>query len=403
MNSIKKFRIAAKLLTLLCALLTTACASQDAADSTAPKKQNYDIAAYYWPAYHPEPRWAELGVFGDGKGEWQNVYEAKPKHKGHDQPRVPLLGYEDESDPAVMAKKIDIATSHGVNVMIFDWYWFEDKPFLENALDRGFLGAPNSEKMKFFLMWANHDVNLTWNNKVAKKSEKVFWRGGVSYEVFTHIADRVVAKYFKQPNYYKIDGKPVFSIYEINTFIKGIGGVENAKKALDYLRKKADEAGTGVHIQTMAWNLPRGLQGIPGDPVPTSDKISTFLGIDSYTSYQWVHYKAPKGEHKDWMNFNIVNWDKLAVSKIPYYCHVSIGWDNNPRFPQEISYVKNSTPEDFEYALRKAKEWTDKHHKETKLITVNSWNEWTEGSYLEPDKTNGYKMLEAVKRVFGEE
>ena len=238
MNSIKKFRIAAKLLTLLCALLTTACASQDAADSTAPKKQNYDIAAYYWPAYHPEPRWAELGVFGDGKGEWQNVYEAKPKHKGHDQPRVPLLGYEDESDPAVMAKKIDIATSHGVNVMIFDWYWFEDKPFLENALDRGFLGAPNSEKMKFFLMWANHDVNLTWNNKVAKKSEKVFWRGGVSYEVFTHIADRVVAKYFKQPNYYKIDGKPVFSIYEINTFIKGIGGVENAKKALNYLRKK---------------------------------------------------------------------------------------------------------------------------------------------------------------------
>ncbi len=189
----------------------------------------------------------------------------------------------------------------------------------------------------------------------------------------------------------------------MSTNFKGVGGVENAKKALDYLRKKAYEAGTGVHIQTMAWNLPRGLQGIPGDPVPTSDKISTFLGIDSYTSYQWVHYKAPKGEHKDWMNFNIVNWDKLAVSKIPYYCHVSIGWDNNPRFPQEISYVKNSTPEDFEYALRKAKEWTDKHHKETKLITVNSWNEWTEGSYLEPDKTNGYKMLEAVKRVFGEE
>lgn len=65
--------------------------------------------------------------------------------------------------------------------------------------------------------------------------------------------------------------------------------------------------------------------------------------------------------------------------------------------------MKNSTPADFEYALRKAKEWTDKHHKGTKLITVNSWNEWTEGSYLEPDKTNGYKMLEAVKRVFGEE
>lgn len=36
-----------------------------------------------------------------------------------------------------------------------------------------------------------------------------------------------------------------------------------------------------------------------------------------------------------------------------------------------------------------------------KLITVNSWNEWTEGSYLEPDTVNGFGYLEAVRRVFG--
>ena len=43
----------------------------------------YDIAAYVWPAYQPEPRWAELGIFKAGKGEWQNVWEAVPKWKGH--------------------------------------------------------------------------------------------------------------------------------------------------------------------------------------------------------------------------------------------------------------------------------------------------------------------------------
>ncbi len=37
---------------------------------------DYDVAAYVWPAYQPEPRWAELGIFADGKGEWQNVYES---------------------------------------------------------------------------------------------------------------------------------------------------------------------------------------------------------------------------------------------------------------------------------------------------------------------------------------
>ncbi len=47
---------------------------------------SYDVAAIIWPAYHPEPRWQELGIFNHGVGEWQNVYEAVPKFKGHDQP-----------------------------------------------------------------------------------------------------------------------------------------------------------------------------------------------------------------------------------------------------------------------------------------------------------------------------
>lgn len=31
---------------------------------------------------------------------------------------------------------------------------------------------------------------------------------------------------------------------------------------------------------------------------------------------------------------------------------------------------------------------------------INSWNEWTETSYLQPDDVNGYGYLEAVKKVF---
>ena len=37
------------------------------------------------------------------------------------------------------------------------------------------------------------------------------------------------------------------------------------------------------------------------------------------------------------------------------------------------------------------------------LITVNSWNEWTETSYLQPDSLYGYGYLDAVKRVFLDE
>ena len=63
-----------------------------------------------------------------------------------------------------MAMQIDVATKHGVNVFIFDWYWYDGRPFMETTLNNGFLKAENVDKMKFYLMWANHDVN-SWNER----------------------------------------------------------------------------------------------------------------------------------------------------------------------------------------------------------------------------------------------
>ncbi len=390
-----------KLISLSFALAFAGCSgiAEDAA-------QEYDIAAYYWPAYHPEPRWQELGVFNDGKGEWQNVYEAKARFEGHDQPKVPLWGYDDESDPPAMAKRIDAAASHGVNVFIFDWYWYGGKPFLEKALDEGFLKAQNRSKVKFYLMWANHDFGDVCDNKVPVKNKgKPTFDGDISFEEFKKVADRTVEKYFSQPNHYMIDSKPVFCIYEIGTFIKGMGGIEKAKEALDYMRQSAIKAGfKGVHIQGICMKMSQKAQGLSGDGV-ISPEIAELIGIDSFTSYQWVHYRAPADEkYADWGGWNVKNWDALQneLTK-PYYCHVTIGWDNNPRYPVRRPMVMQSNPADFEKFLYAAKDWTDKHHtKGTKLITINSWNEWTEGGYLEPDKTHGWAYLEAVKKVFKE-
>jgi len=137
---------------------------------------------------------------------------------------VPLWGFEDESDPRVMEKKIAAAASHGVNVLIFDWYWYDNKPFLEDCINKRFLGAKNNKDIQFFLMWANHNAGSLWNKEKADLPNQVVWPGAVDRKTFDTVADRVIAKYMCQPNYYKIDGKPVFSIYELGTLISGLGG-----------------------------------------------------------------------------------------------------------------------------------------------------------------------------------
>ena len=142
--------------TLILSLAGVLCLAAPSCGEDGPPAAEYDVAAFVWPAYHDDPRFAEIGIFPDGVGEWEAVYKARPKFDGHRQPHVPLWGYLDEADPQVQERKIRTALEYGVNTFIFDWYWYDDRPFLEDVLNKGFLQAKNNRKMKFYLMWANH-------------------------------------------------------------------------------------------------------------------------------------------------------------------------------------------------------------------------------------------------------
>jgi len=63
--------------------------------------------------------------------------------------------------------------------------------------------------------------------------------------------------------------------------------------------------------------------------------------------------------------------------------------------------IVNNTPERFRVALAQVKERMAFSPAQPKVLTLNAWNEWTEGSYLEPDTHDGYAYLEAIREVFG--
>jgi hypothetical protein len=370
--------------------------------------QKYDIAAFVWPSYHPDDR-AKI-FWPMGIGEWETVMKNTPKFEGHQQPRFPLWGYINEADPYVMEMEISAAADHGVNVFIFDWYWYDGQPFLEGCLNDGYLRARNNDRVKFYLMWANHDVILAWDKRNAddaftQKNTSVLWKGGIDRDEFEKVCHRWIEKYFPHPSYYTIDGKPVLMLYDLPNFVAGLGGAAAAKDALDWFRKQVMQAGfPGLELQlSMRRDSDRSLSAVPGDNVGTQREVVQALDFDSLTHYQFCHFTDVDREYADIMQDVAQDWYDISTHySQAYYPHVSIGWDASPRaYEFRGAIIRNNTPEQFEQALLQAKAFVDAHPEQAPLITLNAWNEWTETSYLQPCTMYGYGYLEAVKRVFG--
>ena len=377
---------------------------------------DYVIASYYFPNYHVDAR--NEKIFGEGWTEWELVKAAGPRFEGHRQPRVQAWGYTDEADPADMEQKIDAAADHGVDAFIFDWYYYNDGLFLERAIEEGFFGAKNNERIKFGLMWANHD----WKNihpvdsatLLSPEGPELLYRGVITLETWDRMTDYVIETYFKHPSYWQIANAPYFSIYDLTRFMKIFGSVEAAAEGIETFRRKVKDAGfRDLHLNAVVW----GRTILPSEENIVVDDIGTFLqdlGFTSTTSYVWIHHVQPDfPEHPyNKMKEQYFKYaDEFAASiELPYYPNVTMGWDSSPRTKQTENFtnlgypftgtLSENTPENFKKALLDVRDFMDRHPESGKIFNINCWNEWTEGSYLEPDTTDGMAYLEAIREVF---
>ncbi len=331
--------------------------------------EDYHVAAFYWPSQHDEPRSWEV-FWGEGIGKWEMIRKADPRFKGHYQPRVPLWGYEMGDDPSVMEKKIDAAADHGVDIFIFDWFWFNGEPFLESTLNNGFLKAANRDRMKFYLLWGNHDANGNAWNHHRYKTDTIIWEGEVDWENYRIMVDRVINQYFKQPNYFMIDDKPVFMIFSFSDLVNSFEGLEGTKEALDYLRAEVMKAGfPGLHLQLDYSRLAKFIRNNTSEM--ELNEMVEYLGINSVTIYSWalasldedyIRWAENWITMRDW-------WD--ANLEIPFIPCVSMGWDNTPRYPlygkDKVVHIGN-TPESFAAYLLEAREYVDERTDQPPLL-----------------------------------
>ena len=405
MNQIRKKHIVL-IISIFIFCLITGCGNL----SKKSENKTITVACYYFPNYHTgEPRYETTK--GKDWSEWELVKAARPRFKGHEQPKTPLWGYGDERDPQVMAQKIDAAANHGIDAFIFDWYIYEDGPFLNHCLDEGFLQAKNTGRIKFSLMWANHNwISIFPYQRGTEQT--ILYPAKISLKRYDEICDHLIKDYFTKSNYWLIEGKAYFSIYDVQKFVENFGSIDAAKEAMNLLRNKAIAAGLkGVHWNLVAWGRP--VLPVENPPGNIAELIRQ-LGFDSATTYVWVHHAALPDTQTDYNNARdayFKHWDKAIIEyDVPYFPNVTMGWDSSPRCDLDDEWgdwgypftntIGNNTPANFKTALQMTKDRLLSVPDGPRILNINCWNEWTEGSYLEPDTKTGMAYLEAVREVF---
>jgi hypothetical protein len=367
-----------------------------------------EVVAIYCPLWHNYDHASSWK--GEGWCEWELVKTAVPRFDGHYQPYRPTWGCFDESNPAWSAKEISLAATHGVDVFLVDWYWYNGVRIMEEALERGLLKARNRERIQFALMWANHDwadyfpapFGQKWNSWLPSRHSSQDWNRAIDY---------CIEHYFRQPNYWKTEGRLFFSLFDPLRLVRELGGANSFKKILSKTNRLLARAKLpALHLNAMVWGSE------PADEL----KEAGYSSITNYNISSSGKTSANLTErYEDLIEAHRQKWESMAKLSLPYCPVVTMGWDVTPRCEKTVPWpfapspltgkrdypyvpvVIGNTPELFkelcEHGLRHCQETRPKPY----ALFVNAWNEWTEGSFLLPGQRYGIAYLEMIRRTFG--
>lgn len=341
--------------------------------------------AFYLPQYHPFPennRW-----WGEGFTEWTNVTKAVPQFTGHYQPRLPSdLGFYDLRVADVMAQQVRLAKNSGLFGFCFHYYWFDSHRLMEKPVETYLADEREEMNFPFCLCWANENWTRRWDGA----DEDVLIEQKHSKEdneaVFCDLL-----RFFSDSRYIKVDEKPVILIYRPEI-------IPDIKALAQRWRSLALESGLpGLHlVATNAFGF-NDYESIGFDAIcefpphgVVADNIShefDFLNSD-YDGKVYDYGQVVESVKARWKKESAEENDRKL------YPGVMVAWDNEARKPGAGNVFHNSSPALFNEWVRAAVEYTGGENDE--FIFVNAWNEWAEGTYLEPDRKYGYAYLNSL-------
>lgn len=361
--------------------------------------------SYYLPQYHTIPendKW-----WGEGFTEWTNVKKAQPLFKNHYQPIIPAdLGYYDLRNPEIQESQSRMALEYGIDGFIYYQYFFGNKKMLLEEPAEQMLKNKNIT-IPFCFCWANESWKGVWHGKDDNEVliEQVY-NGEQEYrDYFDYLLP-----FFKDERYIKVDNKPMFHIYRIES-------IPNYSKFLELFNNLALANGfEGIYfVATLYEN---------SEKINESSYIKAVVGLEVFNKIRYGQFTFFKrssllGKIESKIQTFFGNYDQVGKRLKPLILDYSKGikklsikfpsqkyiacvfpnWDNSARSKNKSLIFKNATPQSWELHLKKAFEECKKNANNPQFIVIKSWNEWAEGNYLEPDVKYGHSWLQAIKNV----
>jgi ADP-heptose:LPS heptosyltransferase len=355
---------------------------------TLPREKKNDgvqVLAFYLPQFHPIPE--NDHAWGPGFTEWTNIIRTRPLFEEHRQPiEAGELGYYDLRSPEIISRQVELATEYGVDGFVFYYYYFTGKNTLKTPLDNFLV---SDVQMPFCLLWANHNWTKKWD---ASEHEIIIKQDHNDYDDIYFI--RSIYRFFRDDRYIKVNGKPVLGVFMPHLF-------PNIKATTIRWREEVEKGGfKGLYLLMIddwngAINSPKEYGFDATYEMPSNafdilpDRRQTVNALDSSFTGK------------------IINYDELAAHFIsrpfPSYKRlktVMAPWDNSPRYKERAIVCRNTGYETYRKWLTSAiVETYRNHHEGERFVFVHSWNEWAEGTSIEPSGHEGRARLEETRKA----
>lgn len=350
-------------------------------------RSKLDLIAFYLPQFHPIKE--NDRFWGKGFTEWRQLSRGLPRYRGHYQPRTPRdLGFYTLTNVEPITRQAALAKAAGINVFGFYYYWFNRTRVLDEPVE---IFLRSGVEMKFMLIWANENWTRTWDGS---ESSILLKQDYNEDEEKALIADW--ARHFQDQRYYRIDGRPLFVIYNPKL-------VPDSQKTIARWRRilqiDHDMNPLMFMAQTFGMRDPSdfGLDGaIEFPPHKLSDTLPGRPTPDAYSP----NFAGRVIEYGDFVKVSLAE----EAHAYPLIKTVVPSWDNEARRPNRGLSLEQSTPQKYEMWLSGLIQSALSAPpigggKGRAVVAVNAWNEWAEGAYLEPDVHFGAAYLNATARA----